>query len=570
VNTLEAERTADLKQSYRPRANNSIVLVTGSDETKSKLDLTPEGAIRRTNYAKLIRKLRQAGARTLILDVVFLGSKGADDEELRKAIFESDKLPVSVANINPIPETEFDDKEVDGIRWPYVDLGHLGLDTSGDLARAAANSTLGPEHVVIGAVPYRWDRFQKKWIQHIALSAVLQFHGISESEIRFDPARHELRVGGLEWSLQGNDALSIQWTEEQVPFARHDLGEVLADYSGDEMAAFRDKLVIVGLTVPGDIAPTVYGELYGVYVVAQIANTMLLSPSERLRDVPSALHYGWTFLFALLAFASTFGGRFLWTWFGLAALLTAAWFAPELIVRRSGVVFETVAPILAVLGGATLGIVVRLWIPRPMRAAGSEFEATAVFVDLKDSTRLLRELGPQEYRKLYTEFSEGVAAAVKRLGGHVERTTGDGALLLFPWGKQTRHSVLAARAIRPIRELAEQLGRNRSLTLAVTFGMEAGILTGGYVTEGQHRAWSSAGSAVNMAKRLQDATNELGADIAIGPVAARLMEGSVALRSLGRIKAQGFEEQVDVWTVALEREPISADAGKGPRAREET
>lgn len=543
----EAERMYDLKQAYQPAPNPAITLVSFSEETRQKLPSWQGTSLSRRNTAALIRKLRSAQARVLLVDLVFGEPRPDDDADLISAIKEPGMPALTFASSGD--DLGDDPSEPDGKIWSYYDLSYLGIRPGNDRIRPAGNQVLFTGGIDKGAVLYRWDKRLKRAIPHVSLSAVLQYQEIPESQIQFDQGSHELRAGPLEWTLQGNDGILIQWTSDPSPFPKHDLYDVLHIYSPDQLKrAFKDKLVIFGMAEKGrDEALTERGRLFGIEFHAQVVNMLLLPPSGRLRDFDQPWADLWLLSLGCLAAAAALSPRFFWSSFGGIVLLALAYWTPEAVVRSQFVTMETVPPVLAVLFAFGLGAVARAWIPKPGRPSGAEFEATVMFIDIRSSTEMLQRVGQQRYRILFSKVSRHITQIAATFGGSVERTTGDGALVVFPSGKGRHHAVSAIECALAIKKGVAQIRDNEAGPIELRFGIESGVITGGYVREGGRPAWSSAGTAVNLASRLQDAGESLKIDVAIGPVAAPLAEAHIELSPAGEVQAHGFDRPVQVW-----------------------
>ncbi len=553
LNEFECDRQNQLGLRTPAPVLPNIAIIGYDSKSRERLPLYKDGAIDRIVYANLIRKLRRCGAKALLVDITFDLPRPESDRNLRAALHEPGTMGITLAACD-FDEPADAPEEPDYQLWGYVDLGHLGADFSNEQVRAAANSSFRVVAHAIGAVAYRYDRRFSDWVFHASLSSVFHYLGLKESEIVFDRRRRDLYAGDYKWALQGNDAIRIHWTEDLTPFPTYDLADVMLQLSEEELAStFGGKLVLLGKREEaGDSVATPKGDCYGVEFLAQTANTLLLPPSLRLFDAEGYWHYSWCLFLAWGAGLSAMTRRTFWLFFGAPALLLAAALVPEAIVRMQSVLLETVAPVSGVIIAFSIGLAVRLLLPAPGRPAGSEFEATAVFVDLQGSTVLLRDLGPQPFRKLYADLSGRIATAARSFGGEVERTTGDGALVLFPADRHESHAYRALDACSAMAAAAREVGKRHGRSIGLSFGIESGRLTGAYVFEGGRRAWSSAGAAVNLAKRLQDATGDLGKSVAIGPEAFRRLGADSALVPAGEIEAQGFEGKVAVWTIAGE------------------
>jgi class 3 adenylate cyclase/tetratricopeptide (TPR) repeat protein len=169
--------------------------------------------------------------------------------------------------------------------------------------------------------------------------------------------------------------------------------------------------------------------------------------------------------------------------------------------------------------------------------------ATALFVDLVDSTALVASSDPEVARRRVTGFFEGVKAQIDAYGGTVEKFAGDAVLAVF--GVPTAHEDDAERAVRAALAIVE----NGDGDLPVRVGIEAGELV---VEDGD--STFATGEAINVAARLQQAADP--GEILIGPTAHRLTSGRVVteVRDGGRLK--GLREGLEVRRVVCTERPV--------------
>ena len=116
--------------------------------------------------------------------------------------------------------------------------------------------------------------------------------------------------------------------------------------------------------------------------------------------------------------------------------------------------------------------------------------ATALFVDLVDSTALVASSDPEVARRRVTGFFEGVKAQIDAYGGTVEKFAGDAVLAVF--GVPTAHEDDAERAVRAALAIVEHGDGD----LPVRIGIEAGELV---VEDGD--STFATGEAINVAAR---------------------------------------------------------------------
>jgi class 3 adenylate cyclase len=162
--------------------------------------------------------------------------------------------------------------------------------------------------------------------------------------------------------------------------------------------------------------------------------------------------------------------------------------------------------------------------------------ATALFVDLVDSTALVAGSDPEVVRRRVTAFFDRAAAHIARYGGTVEKFAGDAVVAVF--GVPIAHEDDAERAVRAAVEILES-GRG---DLPVRIGIEAGEV----VAETGDSTFAT-GEALNVAARLQQSAEP--GEILIGPTAYGLTSGSVTVESIGDRALRGLNGSMEVRRV---------------------
>jgi len=167
--------------------------------------------------------------------------------------------------------------------------------------------------------------------------------------------------------------------------------------------------------------------------------------------------------------------------------------------------------------------------------------ATALFVDLVDSTSLVASHDPEIARRRVTGFFERVKEHIDAYGGKVEKFAGDAVLAVF--GVPVAHEDDAERAVRAAMAIVE----TGDGELPVRIGIEAGEVV---VEDGD--STFATGEAINVAARLQQTADP--GEILIGPTAAGLAAG-VVTEPLGERELKGFAAGVDVRRVVCTERP---------------
>src|SRR5438270_7930409 len=88
---------------------------------------------------------------------------------------------------------------------------------------------------------------------------------------------------------------------------------------------------------------------------------------------------------------------------------------------------------------------------------GERKTVTVLFADIKGSTELMRELDPEEARAIVDPVLQVMMDAVRRYGGYVAQSTGDGIFALF--GAPLAHEDHAQRALHAAITMQQELGQ---------------------------------------------------------------------------------------------------------------
>ena len=163
--------------------------------------------------------------------------------------------------------------------------------------------------------------------------------------------------------------------------------------------------------------------------------------------------------------------------------------------------------------------------------------ATVLFVDIVDSTRLVRAADPEVVRRRVNGFFEMVSSCVVQHGGIVEKFAGDAVMAAF--GVPQAHEDDAQRATRAALAMRAAVDE---LELEARIGIEAGEV----VVDGSESTFAT-GEAVNLAARLQEAARP--GEILVGPTAYRLAAGSLVVEDAGPLELKGIDGALRAWRV---------------------
>jgi hypothetical protein len=129
---------------------------------------------------------------------------------------------------------------------------------------------------------------------------------------------------------------------------------------------------------------------------------------------------------------------------------------------------------------------------------------TVLFCDLVDSTRLSRQLDPEDYRTVIRAYQETVVAAIQPFDSDVAQYLGDGLLLYFGWPQA--HEDAALRAVHAslaildaLEPLNTHLEPQHGMRVAVRLGLHTGLAVIGAMGSGTRQEALAMGDTPNIA-----------------------------------------------------------------------
>ncbi|MCA1711595.1 MAG: response regulator [Actinobacteria bacterium] len=158
--------------------------------------------------------------------------------------------------------------------------------------------------------------------------------------------------------------------------------------------------------------------------------------------------------------------------------------------------------------------------PAPPAAAPSQRLVAVMFTDIVESTRVLAEMGDREWRPLLSRYHEQASEVVRRYGGSIIETTGDGVLSVF------ESAAAAVTVASRLRRDARAMGLN----------LRAGIHVGELALSGTARI---AGLCVHAAARITAAAPA--GDVLVSNAVRDCLAGSdVELQDVGQVALKGL------------------------------
>lgn len=192
--------------------------------------------------------------------------------------------------------------------------------------------------------------------------------------------------------------------------------------------------------------------------------------------------------------------------------------------------------------------------PPPPESLAERRHMSIMFVDLVDSTRISREIDPEEMADLLRAYQNAVAGVIARFNGYVAKFMGDGVQAYFGWPIAREDDV--QQAIRAGLAAVEEVGKLSARgvgAMACRVGIATGlVVVGDIVGSDEARERTATGETPNLAARLEKAAGRN--RVAISDATARLVANTFHLQQLGEASLKGFDDAATAWEVVGERD----------------
>ncbi|GAA4181085.1 adenylate/guanylate cyclase domain-containing protein [Shinella granuli] len=187
----------------------------------------------------------------------------------------------------------------------------------------------------------------------------------------------------------------------------------------------------------------------------------------------------------------------------------------------------------------------------PVTAARREVEVAALFVDLRQSTRLADDRLPYDTFFIVERYIKAVSSAVRASGGHVTNIAGDGVMSVFgtdgPTHDAARDAFRAAlRLWEGIDALNEELRQELSEPLRIGIGLHVGVAVVGTEWTGGLEGMPFLGDTGNVAARLEAQTKQLGATLIASREAVLMAAGEPHTFTFAPVMLAGKQEPIEV------------------------
>ena len=542
----------------------NIVVIGIDDATLKQFGKWSEWS--RLLHAEAIDNLKQAGAKVIGYDVLFVDSS-KDDEAFAASIKDAGNVVLAAVGEQIVTDS------VGEILYNSVLKPVAPLD---EASRSYGHANIVPDRDgKVRRVPLVIKDETEKSYPSLSLSIL---HVLFSMNLPTEYPREKGALNLLARDIPVDDKyqLRINFAADYTSRTYISYGDVIS--GSFDPAVVKNKIVIIGMTATGEqdswSVPTSAVKIPGVYIHAATMDTILRS--QFLTEATPLI----TLLMMLLLTAITcLTLPFIKVKWGalLIAVLFGGYILASVLIFNRGYIMNMVYPplLLALVYVSSFGMMIlieqsdkrfvtglfgryvstqvaeqilNLADSGTLKLGGEQREVTIMFADIRGFTKLSEQLSPSEIVTMLNAYLSVMIERVLENGGMVNKFAGDNIMAVWNAPQpQREHSHLAAKAGWEAQQaIAEVQKKDPSLPRAqFGIGINTGLAVAGNVGSSGRSEYTVIGDAVNLASRICSATP--GGEVWLGPETFRQANEKVEVRALEPQEFKGKAEKIVVY-----------------------
>ena len=597
------------------QAGNDIVLVAVDE---ASLDVYGRWPWSRDRHGYVVHYLKQAGARAVVFDILFLEPDRAAAEfdeafadEMRAAgnvylsFLMQDGQERSAAPISPdilkkatialdaqtTPQADAILRTYAGVKFPpplFAEaargLGYINLnpDVDGTTRRLTLLATA-----------------RNRTFLQLTTAVARDYLRADRATLR--PG--ELQLGPVTIPLTAEREMVVDWhgTLEHRVYPVYPIGAVLRAYTDMQEgkpplldpALFRDKIVFVATTAAGTydlhvtpLSPFAPGVLIHMSALDNILRHHHLRPASSWIFAASTLVLtmatAWAFMLIQSQWikAAVIGGLAI-AYYGLAVHAFTShglWLDLAIPEGALAVSFAAAATVEYLTEGRQrrqLRAVFDKYMaadvvdeimrnPEAIRLGGEKKELSVFFSDMAGFTSLSERLEPETLVELLNQYLSAMTEIILHHRGNVNKYLGDGIMAIFgaPRGEPNHASLACFAALDSQAELARRREQGKAEgrpEISVRIGINSGWLVVGNMGSQARLEYTVMGDTVNLASRLEGANKFYHTGIMLGPRTYELAARDIEAREIDRMRVKGKQEPVVVFELLARKGCLPAE-----------
>jgi adenylate cyclase len=602
-----------LDKNYRSK---DIVLVKIDDYSLQKIGTWP---IPRTEYAKMLSKLKTFGAKVVSMDIMFpeksphYGGESPDRifvDAIKE--FQTDgrrvflsyviategeevlpEAPLEMLNdavmTRTVPEKDMDPKKIAKFTFPIEDLvtSEVGL---GFISNTEDRDGVFRQISIVANI-------DTIYYGSLSFNTFEAYTGEKTTVKVFEDSTGELEIKGKKMEISKRGETKIRYIGASPQFPTLSLYDLLVAKNSDEKLKklFHGKIVFIGSTALGahDLRPSpIDNKMPGVY--AHINLTQMLLDQYFYKSADESVNWSIGFLFLGMIFfiiAQRRGNAFLDAFMtifiiGATYLLDYYYFLPagyELKLfycyfcfiscyswntfikfyeankekqQIKGTFARYVAPTI---------VEEMLKDPSKLQVGGTKMDITCLFSDVRDFTSISESLTPAELSHSLNLYMGKMTDVVFETKGTLDKYIGDAIVAIWgaplEIGNHAQQAVEAAiqmiNSLPLINEEFKKLGRP---TFNVGVGLNSGECAVGNMGSDRIFSYTALGDNMNLGARLESLCKYYGTQILISDQTyERIDKNKIKVRPIDRVIVKGKSLPVSIYEVLHEHHYMSKD-----------
>ena len=208
--------------------------------------------------------------------------------------------------------------------------------------------------------------------------------------------------------------------------------------------------------------------------------------------------------------------------------------------------------------------------PDSLRLGGERRELSLLFTDIEGFTTTAEKLPPEQLTLLMNAYFDAMCAVVLAHGGTIDKFIGDAIVAMFGAPRPLPdHALRALLCAAEMDRTAEAFrARNGALGIGATrIGVHSGVATVGNFGGSTRFDYTAIGDTVNIAARLENVNKRFGTRVAVSEetlAAARAAAGPEAalpaMQTIGRVGLKGKTQAVSIFAIATHDDRALLDA----------
>lgn len=540
--------------------NPDIAIIAIDDKSIAELGRFPWT---RTEHARLIKRLSDAGAKAVLFDAFFPEHESAKaDQAFAAAAKQAGNVVLAISfDFDRTLKVTGSTRSITEIENSVSGVGHINFFPESDGVNRRSMlliedaGKLTPSLGLMGAMA-----------------------ALGEKE--FVPGVFDIALGQRHIPVGDDYAMWINFTGPPGIYPRYSFSDVVNGRISPEL--LKGKVLFVGATALGiyDMRVTPFhGNTPGVEVHATIADNIISGRFVRQTGLEALFDISFIVALGAIAYFLTTRMR-LYSALPVTLLFVAGyiWLSYGLFLQGHWVsmIYPPIAAFTALMVGSGFRFLVLERSARKMRAVFSSYlsdklvsrlekdpdaarlggdskDVTVLFTDIQAFTSYSENHTPQEVVARLNEYLGEMVKVIEQFDGTVDKFIGDGIMVY--WGAplaQPDHAELAIACIRAMRKKMDELRLKWKKEGVEPFYIRGGIQSGDVVAgnvgcEGKKMEYTVIGDTVNQAARLEGAAKYYGVNFLVGEATYEKTSALCRYRELDRIRVVGKQTPVRVY-----------------------